>query len=117
MYYSNITVLSVLQSAEKALKALWFNEDANNAFNSHNLSSIAIGLPQTLSNLAEAMVRIVGHHTRMRYPDQMSGDEIPSTIYSQDDAEECLRIASAIIFFVSQKIRKTGLSKNDEHML
>ncbi|CAG2239588.1 unnamed protein product [Mytilus edulis] len=105
------------QSAEKALKALWFNEDANNAFNSHNLSSIAIGLPQTLSNLAEDMVRIVGHHTRMRYPDQMSGDEIPSTIYSQDDAEKCLRIASAIIFFVSQKIRKTGLSKNDEHML
>ncbi|CAC5390294.1 unnamed protein product [Mytilus coruscus] len=102
-----LTDLAEDMSAEKALKAMWYNEDANNVFNSHDLSSIAIGLPQELTDLAEDMVRIVGHHTRMRYPNQMSGDDIPSTIYSKHDADQCLMIASRIISFVSHRIRET----------
>ncbi|XP_052087084.1 sacsin-like [Mytilus californianus] len=93
------------QSAEKALKAMWYNLDANNVSNSHELSSIANGLPEELTVLARAMVSVVGHHTRMRYPDQISGDDIPSTIYSQQDADQCLSIASDIISFVSQRVQ------------
>ncbi|CAG2225200.1 SACS [Mytilus edulis] len=48
---------------------------------------------------------VVGHHTRMRYPDQISGDDIPSTVYSQQDADQCFRIASDIISFVSQRVQ------------
>ncbi|CAG2204626.1 unnamed protein product [Mytilus edulis] len=93
------------QSAEKALKAMWYYMDANNVSQSHSLSAIAEGLPQELRDLAGDMGGIVGYHTRMRYPDQISGDDIPSTIYSQQDADQCLRIASDIISFVSEKVK------------
>lgn len=84
---------------------MWYNLDANNVSNSHELASIACGLPEELNILAGAMVRVVGHHTRMRYPDQISGDDIPSTVYSQLDADQCLRIASDIISFVSKRVQ------------
>ncbi|VDH93745.1 sacsin [Mytilus galloprovincialis] len=93
------------KSAEKALKAMWYYMDANNVSHSHTLSAIAQGLPQELRDLAGDMGDIVGYHTRMRYPDQISGDDIPSTIYSQQDADQCLRIASDIISFVSEKVK------------
>ncbi|XP_052087293.1 sacsin-like [Mytilus californianus] len=93
------------QSAEKALKAMWYYMDANNVSHSHALSAIANGLPQELRDLASDMGDIVGYHTRMRYPDQISGDDIPSTIYSQQDADQCLRIASDIISFVSKMVK------------
>ncbi|CAC5385933.1 unnamed protein product [Mytilus coruscus] len=93
------------QSAEKALKAMWYYMDANNVSHSHTLSAIANGLPQELRDLAGDMGDIVGYHTRMRYPDQISGDDIPSTIYSQQDADKCLRIASDIISFVSKRVK------------
>ncbi|VDH93736.1 sacsin [Mytilus galloprovincialis] len=94
-----------VSSAEKALKAMWYYMDANNVSHSHSLSHIAQGLAQELRDLAGGMGDIVGHHTRMRYPDQISGDDIPSTIYSQQDADQCLRKASDIISFVSRKIK------------
>lgn len=84
---------------------MWYYMDANNVSHSHSLSAIAQGLAQELRDLAGEMGDIVGHHTRMRYPDQISGDDIPSTIYSQQDADKCLRIASDIISFVLRSLR------------
>ena len=93
-----------LQAAEKALKAMWFNIDANNRFirASHQLCDIASGLPGAVPRLASEMVAVVGQHTRMRYPDQHGGDQIPATEYLAQHADKCLKLAEKMVEAASE---------------
>ncbi|KAK3091533.1 hypothetical protein FSP39_020564, partial [Pinctada imbricata] len=92
------------QAVEKALKAMWYNIDANNVTTNHDLSNIAQNLPDPeLCTIARELEGIVGYHTQMRYPDQHSGSRVPSlaTIYSQDSAEKCIQLAERTIDIAS----------------
>ena len=92
-----VTTFFVFQSAEKALKAAQYAEDAFKT-NVHNLMRNASRLGDSeLTRLANQLERRVVDSTRMRYPDQVSYPQIPNDVYSMEIAHEALELARSIL--------------------
>ncbi|XP_061184826.1 sacsin-like [Saccostrea echinata] len=96
------------QSAEKALKALLYQRDADQVDRVHNLAALVQGLNDfELSGLARQLEGITGNYFRMRYPDAVPGGHgkaTPSDIYTPNQAEEAVEIAGKILELVRRKI-------------
>ena len=93
------------QAAEKALKALQYNVDANQKTNDHNLVLNCCGFDDAvLAYLAAQLQRLVINSAHMRYPDTMSYPKIPHDVYSAAQAEEAFRTATKILERVRVKL-------------
>ncbi|KAK6180312.1 hypothetical protein SNE40_012494 [Patella caerulea] len=93
------------QSAEKALKAVWYNIDAHKVSLDHNLNSVASGLPNSdLVQLAAELQSTIGEHTRMRYPDKLSYPNIPHDAYNESVSTSACRLTRKIIRISSEII-------------
>ncbi|PFX28348.1 sacsin-like [Stylophora pistillata] len=85
------------QSAEKALKAVQFADDAFKT-NRHNLTLNASQLDDSeLLELATQLEHQLVDSTHMRYPDRMPYPQIPNDVYSAEKAREGLRLAGEIL--------------------
>ena len=92
-----VTTFFVFQTAEKALKAAQYAEDAFKT-NVHNRTRNASRLGDSeLTRLANQLERRVVDSTRMRYPDQVSYPQIPNDVYSMEIAHEALELARPIL--------------------
>ncbi|KAL5005312.1 hypothetical protein ScPMuIL_018768 [Solemya velum] len=91
------------QSAEKALKAAWYKQDSRKVSQNHHLPSVASGLGADLAEWAEKLQDLIGHHTKMRYPDALHMPKIPSDMYTQPVAEEACGIAHRILDLISME--------------
>jgi len=88
---------SIFQSAEKALKAAQYADDAFKT-NVHNLMRNASRLGDSeLTTLANQLEHKVVDSTRMRYPDQVSYPQIPNDVYSMETAHDALELARSIL--------------------
>lgn len=97
---------SIFQSAEKALKAAQYADDAFKT-NVHNLMRNASRLGDSeLTKLANQLERKVVDSTRMRYPDQVSYPQIPNDVYSMETAHEALELARSILEKVRYAVTK-----------
>ena len=93
------------QAAEKALKAVQYNVDANQKTNDHNLVLNCCGFDDAeLKDLATQLERLVINSVHMRYPDTMSYPKIPHDVYTALHAEEAFRIATKILERVRVKL-------------
>ena len=96
--------VSLLQAAEKALKAAQYTIDANKT-SVHNLATNCIGLNDSeLTELACQLQNLVGDSTRMRYPDRMHFPQIPNDVYSDQTAQQALQLAKKIVERVQYRI-------------
>ncbi|XP_062586452.1 sacsin-like isoform X2 [Saccostrea cucullata] len=99
------------QSAEKALKALLFQIDADKVERIHSLVAISYGIDDTeVSGLACQLEGITGNYFQMRYPDAVPGGHgmaTPSDIYTQNQAEQAVELAGKILELVRRKIPNT----------
>lgn len=94
------------QSAEKALKAAQYADDAFK-INRHDLSQNASRLNDSeLLKLATQLERRLVDSTHMRYPDRMCYPQIPKDVYSDEDAREALRLAEEILQRVRNLVPK-----------
>lgn len=94
------------QSAEKALKAAQYADDAFK-INRHDLSQNASRLNDSeLLELATQLERRLVDSTHMRYPDRMCYPQIPKDVYSDEDAREALRLAKEILQRVRNLVPK-----------
>lgn len=97
---------SIFQSAEKALKAAQYADDAFKT-NVHNLMRNASRLGDSeLTKLANQLEHKVVDSTRMRYPDQVSYPQIPNDVYSMETAHEALELARSILEKVRYAVTK-----------
>ncbi|XP_073236721.1 sacsin-like [Porites lutea] len=95
------------QAAEKALKAVQYNVDANQKTNDHNLVLNCHGFDESdaeLKDLAAQLERLVINSVHMRYPNTMSYPNIPHDVYTAVHAEEAFRIATKILEIVQVKL-------------
>ena len=94
-----------LKAAEKALKAARYSKDALNKTNVHDLFENCCGLDDPeLSQLATELETLVGHSTRMRYPDRIPSPKIPNDVYTSDMAAKALEITEKIVQRVKQRL-------------
>jgi len=97
---------SIFQSAEKALKAAQYADDAFKT-NVHNLMRNASRLGDSeLTKLANQLEQKVVDSTRMRYPDQVSYPQIPNDVYSMEIAHDALELARSILEKVRYAVTK-----------
>lgn len=97
---------SIFQSAEKALKAAQYADDAFKT-NVHNLMRNASRVGDSeLTKLANQLEHKVVDSTRMRYPDQVSYPQIPNDVYSMEIAHEALKLARSILEKVRDAVTK-----------
>ena len=97
MYTLVVTTFFIFQSAEKALKAAQYAEDAFKT-NVHNLMRNASQLGDSeLTRLANQLEHRLVNSTRMRYPDQGSHPNIPNDVYLVEIAHEALELARSIL--------------------
>nr|XP_034318199.1 sacsin-like isoform X8 [Crassostrea gigas] len=96
------------QSAEKALKALQYQLDADQVIQTHRLPALTSCLNDSeLSMLAIRLEGITGNYFQMRYPDAVpSGDgmRIPSDLYNAAKAKDAIELAGEILQRVRSKI-------------
>ncbi|WAR11117.1 SACS-like protein [Mya arenaria] len=98
------------QACEKALKAARFSRDANRCPRwSHNLCSIADGIEiddiKEKVRLFESRLNISDRqYFRLRYPDAVEMNKLPSDVFSLDDAAFAKETAHEIIAFVEDYI-------------
>ncbi|KAK6186977.1 hypothetical protein SNE40_006231 [Patella caerulea] len=86
------------QSAEKALKAVWYTIDAKKVNQAHDLNRVASGLPYPdLVQLAEELQSTIGEYTGMRYPDAVSYPRIPHDAYNRTDSNQACTLARQIM--------------------
>ena len=95
----------LLQSAEKALKAAVMNVDANRLhnrkFTTHDLVTLACETGNSeLISLAQKFRTLVQEHTRMRYPENFTGGQLPSELYKETHAQQALGLAKEILDIV-----------------
>ncbi|XP_041367717.1 sacsin-like [Gigantopelta aegis] len=96
------------QAAEKALKAMLYNNDAELAdqIRCHDLRSIARNLQcgsiDDLLSLVERFEALGCDYYRMRYPDRLSFPRIPFSLYSQQTASEACRHAEDIVCYAKR---------------
>lgn len=96
--------VSLLQAAEKALKAAQYTIDADKT-NVHNLGQNCNGLNDSeLTELACQLENLVGDSTRMRYPDRVHFPQIPNDVYSDQTALQALQLAKKIVERVQYRI-------------
>ncbi|KAH3801221.1 hypothetical protein DPMN_154868 [Dreissena polymorpha] len=92
------------QACEKALKAAWFLKDANRCpIREHSLVDIANGLDQNIADEAhsfEQQLRIRGCYAKLRYPDSVNSCQVPSDVFSKDEAEFAVTTAKSIMEMV-----------------
>ena len=94
-----------LQAAEKAVKAVQYNVDANQKKDDHNLPRNCYGFDDSvLSELAVQLECLVINSAHMRYPDRMSYPKIPHDVYTAAQAEGAFRIATKILERVRVKL-------------
>ncbi|WAR11128.1 SACS-like protein [Mya arenaria] len=97
-------------ACEKALKAARFSRDANRCPRwSHNLCSIADGIEiddiKEKVRLFESRLNISDRqYFRLRYPDAVEMNKLPSDVFSLDDAAFAKETAHEIIAFVEDYI-------------
>ncbi|XP_078326293.1 sacsin-like isoform X2 [Crassostrea virginica] len=96
------------KSAEKALKALLYQMDADEVVQTHSLNVLTRNIiDPELAGLAIHLEGITGSYFRMRYPDAVQcgyGMKVPSEIYTQSQAEEVMEYARRILDHVKAKI-------------
>ncbi|XP_052814238.1 sacsin-like [Mya arenaria] len=98
------------QACEKALKAARFSRDANRCQRwSHNLCSIADRVEsddiKEKVRVFESRLNISGsQYFRLRYPDAVEMDKLPSDVFSSDDAAFAKETAQEVIAFVEDYI-------------
>ena len=86
------------QAAEKALKAMQYNVDANQKTNDHNLCENCYDFDDhELTQLAGQLEGLVVNSAHMRYPDAMSYPKIPNDVYTAEKAEKALGLAREIL--------------------
>ncbi|XP_052219520.1 sacsin-like isoform X2 [Dreissena polymorpha] len=95
------------QACEKALKAAWFLNDANKCrMREHSLVRIAEGLDDKIVQKAiefEDRLCIQGPaNFRLRYPDSVNSCQIPSEVFSKEDAEYAVTTTKTIIGLVEK---------------
>ncbi|XP_052818378.1 sacsin-like [Mya arenaria] len=94
------------QACEKALKAVWFSKDAKLCPQRvHSLASIVRGLDhadlQQEATLFEGRLQIEGRqYFRLRYPDCVAGNNIPSDMFHDDDAGFAVESAKRMLDIV-----------------
>ncbi|KAH3856975.1 hypothetical protein DPMN_099572 [Dreissena polymorpha] len=93
------------QACEKALKAAWFMKDANRCpRKEHRLSVISSGLDSVIATEAHSLEERLDIHGqdyfKLRYPDCVVSDEIPSEVFNKEQAEFAVATAKKIIGIV-----------------
>lgn len=88
-----------MQAVEKALKAVLYCRDANNSLlNSHDIVALARHVnDDDVRELASALDRRVGTHTRMRYPDVLLSPSIPADVYGDQEASDACDLATRVL--------------------
>ena len=98
----------MFQSAEKAIKALLYQIDADKVVQTHFLTVLTSNINDSeLTDLAINLERITGSYFQMRYPDALQsrvGIKVPSEMYTQSQAEEVMEYARRILEHVKAKI-------------
>ncbi|XP_052702133.1 sacsin-like, partial [Crassostrea angulata] len=92
-YFSWICFTSY-QSAEKALTAWQYNEDANRVNRCENLLRLPQSCPEELRCLARELHTLTQGPKRMRYPE---GGHQPSKAYTRAQASKAMELANQII--------------------
>lgn len=86
------------------MKAAQYTIDADKT-NVHNLVQNCHGLNDAeLATLASQLESLVGDSARMRYPDRMCFPHIPNEVYSSQDAQRALQLATNIVTRVKGRI-------------
>jgi HEPN domain-containing protein len=86
------------QAAEKAVKAVWMDASAAEPPQTHSVARLAIGLgaPQ---DIEDALNDLGGDYIMSRYP--MYDDVAPYEAYVEDDAQDRLAKAEAVLAWAS----------------
>ncbi|XP_052812994.1 sacsin-like [Mya arenaria] len=98
------------QACEKALKAARFSRDANRCTRwTHDLCSLMVGdeFDEIKGEVREfeSRLNISGsHYFRLRYPDAVEMERLPSDVFSSDDAAFAKETAHKVITFVEDYI-------------
>ncbi|KAK3098209.1 hypothetical protein FSP39_017235, partial [Pinctada imbricata] len=100
------------QASEKALKALLYKVGSGDMdLKSHRLPQLASSTHDAeLIGLAGSLEDNTGSYFRMRYPDAVggfsgiTGCRIPSDIYTRDQAERAVHLATGIVHLVQAKL-------------
>ena len=74
------------------------NKLQNRKFTTHDLVDLAIETGNSkLNRLAQEFRNLVQEHTRMRYPENFEGGQLPSELYTEADARLALQLAEEIL--------------------
>ncbi|KAH3800323.1 hypothetical protein DPMN_153956 [Dreissena polymorpha] len=100
----------IKQACEKALKAAWFKKDANKCrLREHSLVRIAEGLDGEIVQKAtefEDRLSLQGQaNFRLRYPDSVNSCQIPSDVFSKENATYAVTTTKTIIELVEELSR------------
>ncbi|CAC5408783.1 unnamed protein product [Mytilus coruscus] len=85
------------QAAEKALKAVQVVEDSSQVGNDHFLMKYITFRNPTLKDASQKLENLVVNYSRMRYPRITSYPLAPSEMYTKEQAEESVWLASIIV--------------------
>jgi HEPN domain-containing protein len=99
IYVFNLT----FQAAEKAIKSIQIVEDANEVGNNHFLTNSVSNRNPIIQNAALELEMIAVRYSRMRYPYVTLYPKTPSELYTQQDAEEAVRLATLIVDTVNDQ--------------
>ena len=70
----------------------------NRKFTTHDLVILAMETDNAeLLRLAQEFRNLVQEHTRMRYPENFTGGQLPSELYTEADARLALQLAEEIL--------------------
>lgn len=96
---------STFQAAEKALKSVQVRRDAKRVKNDDTLLQPIIYETdnEVIKQKAEKLQGVIGNYSRMRYPLCREYPEIPATLYSRENAEKAVELASAIVELIDEK--------------
>ena len=98
LLFNYVWLFMSFQAAEKALKAMQYNVDANQKTNDHNLCQNCCDFDDhELTQLAGQLEGLVVNSAHMRYPDTMSYPKIPNDVYTAEKAEKALDLARDIL--------------------
>lgn len=101
----NLTCFLAQQSAEKALKAYLYAQNAEEIWG-HSVSELctdAEGFDSTFGKLKKKAASLDKYYIPTRYPNGLPGG-IPADVYQEEDAKMALLLANKVIEFVKRKI-------------
>ncbi|PVD20274.1 hypothetical protein C0Q70_20771 [Pomacea canaliculata] len=87
------------QATEKALKAILYCRNANQAvFRLHEIVCLAQFVNDCdVNELAAKLEKLVGTHIRMRYPDALLSPSIPAEVYNDQQASEACDLTDGLL--------------------